>query len=155
MFGHNGITAAATTEDVPAQGSVMVAVVLVAIVLGYGLWFYFSTSKRLARKLEKMRPDTLEQEYPAIYKLYLSLSENSRVAFYPQMLRLRQELEEQVQAEKNISLLLEQKHISIAKMKKNYDQIQEQWYKLLVKQQQKLYPQLVHMRQQLEHGREL
>lgn len=152
LFGKNTITAA-VAHEVPAQGSIGVALALLTVALLYGAWLYFSPSERLSRRLQKIKPENFDKEYPGAYTLYMGLSEHSRAPFADRMQTLRQQLEEQVIAEKDVLSLLEQDYTSIAALKQNYDSIQAQWPKLPRTSQQRLYGQLVQLRQQLEHGK--
>jgi len=115
----------------------------------------------LRRRLRKLGPmvseesaDLLKGEYLGIYKLYGKLSEKHKANFYSKVTQLRENIEGQLKAEKKIEELLQNENNGdIKEQKKNYLGIYGQYQKLPAKVQQKYYPHIVSLREQLEQGK--
>jgi hypothetical protein len=116
---------------------------------------------KLGSKLKEMHTllahesaDDLGEEYMEIYSLYESLSLRKQRDFSPAMNNLRERIEQQLLAEKEIEdLLMKVKKSTLKQKKKCYDLINEHYKVLPRKVQHHYYTQMVHLRHELEGGR--
>ena len=154
------------SELIPDEGparTITISSLLAVFLIGgiYSLWFFGATNNRLRRRLRKLGPmvseesaDLLKGEYLGIYKLYGKLSEKHKANFYSKVTQLRENIEGQLKAEKKIEELLQNENNGdIKEQKKNYLGIYGQYQKLPAKVQQKYYPHIVSLREQLEQGK--
>lgn len=127
----------------------------------YVYWQFAVAPGRLRRKLKKLAPmlgeessELLKEHYVEVYNLYMKLSEKHKQNFYSKVTKFREQIEEQLKAEKKIEELLQlSTKGSFAEQRKVYLEIYDTYLKLPVKVQQKYYSNIVHLRDQLERGK--
>ena len=104
--------------------------------------------------LTQQPPEIVRQKYLKIYTLYMKLPEGEKRNFYARVLKLREQLEEQLQAQKAVQGLLEKvTRGTITERKKTYDQLHAQFQKLSPLIQKHYYPELVQVKAELEPGK--
>jgi parallel beta-helix repeat protein len=126
----------------------------------YASWYLTSSRNRIKRKLRKIAPllgqeshSVLKTGYLDIYHLYLKLSEGHKQNYYSKVTKLREKLEDQLKAEKQVQELLENRKGDIKEQKETYMLAYKQYQKLPEKVKQKYYSDLIHFRDQLERGK--
>ena len=127
----------------------------------YVYWEFLKTSSRVRRRLKKTKQsmsgttiESLKNEYKSIYGLYLKLSNKEKRNFYSNVNNLREDIESQLRAEKIVGKLLSRSdHGTIHDQKKNYLKIYKEYQKLAPKSQEKYYPKIVSLREELEKGK--
>lgn len=120
-----------------------------------------NSTNRLRRGLRKISPllaqesaADLRKHYSHVYELYLSLSEKMKRNFYPQIMRLREILEEGFHLEKKVETMIENfVRGSIRQEKRAYEELYGYFRRLPRKVQERHYPSLVHIKDRLERGR--
>src|SRR3989344_605772 len=136
---------------------------IIAITIAALLWclaWEFSAANRLRRMLKKIDPladsepmDEVKKLYLKIYGLYMKLSEKKKQNFYAKVNSLRENLEEQMQNEKELDRLLQEEvRGSIDEQKKKYLQMYALYEKLPRQLQEQYYPKIVQLRDRLERG---
>jgi uncharacterized membrane protein len=97
--------------------------------------------------------DKLKSKYQQVYDGYLKLPERGKRNFYSRIIKAREHIEEQLNAEKKIEELLEcANHSSLDELKRIYEEIHENMVKLSQDNQQKLYLNVAHLKDQLDRG---
>jgi parallel beta-helix repeat protein len=146
----------------PLARNATLASIAALLVFGgvYASWYLASPRNRIKRKLRKIHPmlgqeshDILKTGYLEIYHLYLKLSEGHKQNYYSKVTKLREKLEDQLKAEKQIQELLENRKGDIKEQKEQYLEAYKEYQKLSEKVKKKYYPDLVHFRDQLERGK--
>ncbi len=141
--------------------SILLAVLgLTVLVLIWFMVWEFSIANRLRRMLKKTSSqleteptDIVKAHYLKIYDLYMKLPEKKKQNFYSRVNALRERLEEQLQAEKELERLLAKSDKgSIADQKKIYLSLFAKYEKLPRSVQHQYYPQIVQLRDRLERG---
>ena len=148
------------SKPVPVAMFVLSSLALLLIFGGALAYFEFvHPPARLKRRikategmLSEESVELLKEEYKGIYRLYMKVSESKKIGFYSTVLKLREQIEEQMKAEKKIEELLEEtpKLEDIKKQKRNYLQINGLYGKIPAKTQQKYYSNILHLREILE-----
>lgn len=134
----------------------------VALVLGvvYSTIRFTSASHKLSKKLQRLNSLTgtaalekIREVYLEVYRLYMKLSERQKRHFYESVRKIREVIEAQLQAEKEVQLLLQQAGKgSMEEQHKNYDELHRHFQKLPKKVQEKYYSQIVDLKGKLEGG---
>ena len=146
----------------PLARNATLASIAALLVFGgvYASWYLTSPRNRIKRKLRKIHPmlgqeshDILKTGYLEIYHLYLKLSEGHKQNYYSKVTKLREKLEDQLKAEKQVQELLENRKGDIKEQKEQYLEAYQEYQKLPEKVKKKYYPELVHFRDQLERGK--
>ncbi|MBU0469927.1 MAG: right-handed parallel beta-helix repeat-containing protein [Nanoarchaeota archaeon] len=133
---------------------------LVALGGIYIYWQLGYAPNRLRRKLKKLSVevdeeyyDLLKKDYLGIYNLYLKVSEKKKQNFFSQVTRIREKIEENLKAEKEIEKMLERADEgNLEERKKNYLKIYKDYQKLPEKVRQRYYAHIVQLRDRLERG---
>lgn len=136
----------------------IIGVTVLALILCFA--WEFSAANRLRKALNKISPrinqvsiEAVKKEYLRIYGLYMKLSEKKKQNFYAKVNSLRENLEEQMQNEKELDRLLQEEvRGSIDEQKKKYLQMYALYEKLPRQLQEQYYPKIVQLRDRLERG---
>ncbi len=123
-------------------------------------WDFFSPANRLRRKIHKISLqlnhqslDWLKNNYLDAYDLYLNLPEKKKTYFYPQLMELREKIENCISCEKEVEWHFHDvDEKNLAEQKEIYEKIYDHYQQLPEKVQQKYYAQLVQLRDHLERG---
>ena len=134
--------------------------IIVAALIGY-IVLEFSAANRLRRMLKKIAPridsepmEEVKKLYLNIYNLYMKLSEKKKQNFYARVNSLRENIEENLQKEKELERLLQDTEKgSINEQKKKYLDLFAIYEKLPKKVQNQYYLQVVQLRDRLERGK--
>ncbi|MEK6809807.1 MAG: hypothetical protein AABY40_03975 [Nanoarchaeota archaeon] len=137
----------------------IIAVTATALIV-YIAW-EFSAANRLRRMLKKITPkvdsepmDEVKEIYLKIYNLYLKLSEKKKNNFYARVNTIRENIEENMQKEKELERLLNDTDKgSIEEQKERYLKLYAAYEKLPQKMQNQYYPKIVQLRDRLERGK--
>lgn len=124
------------------------------------LWLLFSRFHRLLRQYRAVRKQLqtatisiLKEGYEQLYNGYMQLSEHQKQAFYPLLMQLRENLEQQLVAEKELQSLLKKTPSAMSDKKKQVDQLIELLHQLPQKSQTEYYPQVMQAKERVEGGR--
>lgn len=136
-------------------------ITVTAVVLVWYIVWEFSAANRLRRMLKKTSQkvdseptDEVKRLYLKIYALYMKLSEKKKQNFYVKVSSLREQLEEELQNEKELERLLKKTEKgSIEEQKESYLSLFAVYEKLPRKVQGQYYPQIVQLRDRLERGK--
>ncbi len=136
-------------------------IIVTAVVLVWYIIWEFSAANRLRRMLKKISrkidsepTDEVKKLYLKIYALYMKLSEKKKQNFYVKVSSLREQLEEELQNEKELERLLKKTEKgSIEEQKESYLGLFAVYEKLPRKVQGQYYPQIVQLRDRLERGK--
>ncbi len=138
----------------------LLAVFVVGLLTGYLYWKHLLTPARMRKKLaqltlmlEEESLEVLKDAYLTVYKHYLKLSESQKHNFYARVDKLREQIEEQLRAEKKMETLM-QKSIrgSLTEQKKLYVEMHGHYQKLSRKTREKHYHNLAQLKDRLERG---
>ena len=161
----NSITAALSYGDTEGSpvfllifSTVIVITVFVVLLL---VWEFGIPSHKLQRNLRKISENVhnhdleqLKKIYGEIYTLYQKLSQKEQEKYFNHLERLKDFIEGQLQAKKEIEEhLFFQKDTSIEEKKRKYIKAHEVYQRMSAKQQESYYQHLMAFKQQLEHGR--
>ena len=139
--------------------SAFFVILIITIIYAY---FHFTSAKNKLKKLIKQFESSssgsslgdLKMSYVDIYNSYMKISEEDKQNFYSRVSKMRESLEEQLRAEKKVEILLDEASKgSIGIQRKKYGKLQENLNKLPVKDQQKYFPQVTHLKERLERGK--
>ncbi|MBS3127335.1 hypothetical protein J4228_04170 [Candidatus Woesearchaeota archaeon] len=147
-----------------STGRIIILILLVIItVLGAGdaIWHVISPERSLSQKLQRFSSsltqepiDVLKERYLELYNLYLKLSAKQKRIFYAEINRIREKIDEQLQAEKNIERLLEESSSgNISQQQKKYEEIKSSLQKLSLETRRKYQSQLAYLQERLESGK--
>ena len=148
-------------ESESVQTLLLSLLVLVILFGGGGiLVMLLQRATKLRKRLKEMDAalsqeslDILKSKYLEIYAIYMKLSEKEKQNFYARVTKVREQIEEQMKAEKKVEQLLEQAGKgTITEQKENYDALHDYYDKLSQKTQQKYYSQVTQIKEQLEKG---
>ena len=136
--------------------------VVVVVLLGGGIMILmeFGRANKLRRRLKAMDKVLLEEsleiikeKYLEIYGLYLKVSEKEKQNFYGRVAKVREKIEEQLQAKKKVEELLKKASIgSVSQRKASYDQLNTYYNSLSAPERETYYAQLMQVKEQLEKG---
>jgi len=148
------------TAESSMQPILLAVLGLTVLVLIWFIVWEFSGPNRLRRMLKKTTSqieteptDIVKAQYLNIYNLYMKLPEKKKQNFYSRVDQLRERLEEQLQAEKELTRLLAKSDKgSIEEQKKIYLGLFAKYEKLPRSVQHQYYPQIVQLRDRLERG---
>ena len=143
--------------------SILVLILSLVIVLAVAIYLYghyFHPPHRLHRKLKNTASiiqlesgENLKDNYLDIYNIYMKLSEKHKSNFYTKVTKLREKIEEQMKAEKKIQELVQKSNSGgVEERKAVYLEMHQNYQKLPKEIQQKYYPDIVNLREQLERG---
>jgi hypothetical protein len=158
---YNGIIPEIVAEPGMVRTITLSSLAALAVFGGvYAYWQYGYAPNRMRRRLKRLNPmlseessELLKEEYKGIYGLYLKLSEGHKQNFYTKVTQLRDKIEDQLKAEKRVQDLLQKSTKSgLDERKKMYMEVYNNYLKLPAKSQQKYYPSIVNLREQLERG---
>ncbi len=144
----------------PYKTFLLIALML-AITIGTVILIHFlGHAHRLRVLLKKTQaraaheaPDSLQESYVQIYKLYLALPERKKQNFYGRIVKLRQTLEEQMKAAKKVQELIEKGDAeNLQQLRERYEELYNYFQQLSPVVQQKYYVQVMHMKDKLEKG---
>ena len=109
---------------------------------------------RFDRLLQTHSISDLNKEYLRIYSIYSHLPLREQQAAAPAMNELRERIEDQLLAEKEVVRLLQQgMKGNMNQRRARYHKIHDAFVRLPRNVQREYYPQLVHLRQDLEGAR--
>ena len=148
-------------EGSPTRVILFSVIIVTAVVLVWYIIWEFSAANRLRRMLKKISrkidsepTDEVKKLYLKIYALYMKLSEKKKQNFYVKVSSLREQLEEELQNEKELERLLKKTEKgSIEEQKESYLSLFAVYEKLPRKVQGQYYPQIVQLRDRLERGK--
>ncbi len=142
--------------------TLLLSLLIIVVLFGGGtmLMMLLQRATKLRKKLKWMETalqqeplDVLKSKYLEIYALYMKLSEKDKQNFYARVTKVREQVEEQMKAEKKVEHLLEQAGKGpIPEQKENYDSLYDYYHKLSQKTQEKYYTQMKQIKEQLEKG---
>ncbi len=141
---------------------ILLAVFLLVVLTLIFTYLHFSSTKnKLRRKLKKISLSepigSLKYQYQEIYNLYLKLSESNKRNFYSKVIGFREEIENKLKAEKKIEDLSQSTGTSSAgdfdQQRKNYQEMVKLSSKLSPDVLEEYNPQLAHLKEQLEQGK--
>ncbi|MEK6846414.1 MAG: hypothetical protein AABY26_06655 [Nanoarchaeota archaeon] len=156
-----------TPEESEAAGAdmlwtilLLLAVFAVGLLTGFLYWKHLLTPARMRKKLaqltlmmEEESLEVLKDAYLAVYKHYLKLSESQKPNFYAWVDKLREQIEEQLRAEKKMETLMQKSmRGSLAEQKKLYVEMHGHYQKLSRKTREKHYHSLAQLKDRLERG---
>lgn len=161
-----GTGVAESEEGVTGEAEVLwtilllLAVFVVGILTGYLYWKHLLTPARMRKKLaqltlmvEEESLEVLKDTYLTVYKHYLKLSESQKPNFYARVDKLREQIEEQLRAEKKMETLMQKSmRGSLAEQKKLYVEMHGHYQKLSRKTREKHYHSLAQLKDRLERG---
>lgn len=138
----------------------LLAVFVVGLLTGFLYWKHLLTPARMRKKLaqltlmvEEESLEVLKDAYLAVYKHYLKLSESQKHNFYAWVDKLREQIEEQLRAEKKMETLMQKSmRGSLAEQKKLYAEMHGHYQKLSRKTREKHYTHLAQLKDRLERG---
>ncbi len=144
-----------------STGRIIILILLVIMaVLGLGdvIWYCISPERSLSQKLQRFSSllsqepiDVLKGRYLELYNLYLRLPANQKRIFYAEINTIREKIEEQMQAEKNIEKLLQESSSgNISQRQKKYEEIKSALQKLSLETRRKYQSQLAYVQEGLE-----
>ena len=149
------------TEASPARTLTLSGLALLAAFgTVYAYWGFMHPAARLRRRLRGTHrvlhdasTGTLKGHYAGIYKLYMKLSEKNKQNFYANVSKIREHIEEQLKAQKEIEMLFDKAQFGdLQSRKRAYMQIYEEYQKLPASTQAEVYPKMVDLRERLERG---
>jgi len=147
-------------EEILLIALLSAAVIIVALGIILSL-LLMSKSRKLRKLLKELEhrtsresAETLKGKYVQAYNLYLALSEKNKQNFYARLTKLREKMEGQLKAAKRVEELLQKSAVTnIALLRKQYDEMYGYFRKLPTAEQQKYYPQIMHVKEVLEKGK--
>ena len=136
---------------------------IIAIILA-AVFFYLEFThpgKKLRKKLALVESklaqeslDFLKAEYINIYKLYLSLPDKKKANFYARVIKLREQIEQQLKSGHQLEFLLKKAELAtVEELKPMYQEIETVFQSLTTKLQQEHYPKLSYLKDKLEQGK--
>ena len=139
------------------------AMLILAVILA-ALFFYLEFThpgKKLRQKLASVEGkitqeslDFLKAEYINIYKLYLGLPDKKKANFYARVVKLREQIEQQLKSVHQLEFLLKRAELAtIEELKPIYREIETVFHGLNQKLQQEHYPRLSYLKDKLEQGK--
>ena len=139
------------------------AILLLAIVLA-AVFFYLEFThpgKKLRKKLALVESklaqeslDFLKAEYINIYKLYLGLPDQKKANFYARVIKLREQIEQQLKSVQQLESLLKKAELAaVEELKQIYQEIETVFQGLSKKLQQEYFPKLSYLKDKLEQGK--
>jgi hypothetical protein len=126
--------------------------ILLIVTVVYFIIYYSGATKKMRKKLtllesEEVPLDKRQAIYMDVYKLYLKLSEKHKENFYAQIVQLREKLEQQLHATKQVEHLSQQTGKGTPKQRKQTLESLHKHYENMPPQAKKeFYPHLLHAR---------
>ncbi len=109
--------------------------------------------QEIERRLPQESAETLRDAYTAAYALYLKLSEQDKQNFYARIIKIRERLEEQLQAAKTIEeLLAKSNRGDVQQLQEIYFSLREQIGKLPAAIQERYHAPVMLIKERLEKG---
>lgn len=141
--------------------AIIILILAVLFILLYLHFGFYHRSRQLRKKLKEIEPrlsqeplDVLKEKYLKIYTLYLKVSEKEKRNFYALISRLRESIEEKLQADKKLEELCQKAgQGSLAERKKTLEEIQKLIQTLPEKAKEKYFSEMKQLEEQLEQGK--
>ncbi|MBI2669364.1 hypothetical protein HYX14_05995 [Candidatus Woesearchaeota archaeon] len=135
----------------------IMAILFSGFLIGYEFLTRASKLRRKVRRIEKLiQEESLEvirKLYGEMYDLYLNLPDRHKANFYARLLRIRERIEEQLQAEKQVQMLLSRAGMgTLSAQKKILEELNQYAQKLSKKVQQKYSADILRFKEKLEKG---
>lgn len=152
------ITALLTSSEAVKELSIALFIVVFLFGVIYSYFHYGGKSQKLRRLLQDLEKNVteaniedLKSKYLQAYNCYLKVSEKHKQNFYARLEKLRETIEEHLKNQKRLEMLLENTiKMSIQERKLNFQNVMDFFQKLPKKEQEKHYPRIVPLKEQLE-----
>ncbi len=149
-------------EDELIKTLALVMLILAVILAAFFFYLEFThPGKKLRQKLASLESklaqeslDFLKVEYITIYKLYLSLPDKKKANFYARVIKLREQIEQQLKSGHHFEFLLKKAELAtVEELKQIYSEIETVFQGLNQKLQQEHFPKLAYLKDKMEQGK--
>jgi len=132
----------------------VMTLILIYLHVGFSARLMRRNLKKIEEQVAEGSLEELKETYLKLYKVYLKLSEKKKQNFYGKLAQIREKVEDMLRAEKKIQKMLDEvtEHKDITKKRPLYDQMQSEFKKLPSKTQEKYFPHLNQLKEDLETG---
>ena len=150
-----------STEDESTKLGLLIALILVAVAGGGTLAFEYLYKPNIVRRkiaaiterILQETSETLTRTYMDLYALYMKLSEKQKANFYGRVVRVRELLEDQMKAEKQLQeLLANAGKNGLEALKKEYETASMLLQQLSNPVKEKYALDVAHLKDKLEKG---
>lgn len=133
--------------------AVVLSIIFLAMVFSHGPHRIRAKLKEIEPLLSQQSAEMLKEKYVEIYTLYMKLPEKWKSNFYAKISGIREQVEEQLKAEKKVVFLLEQADKAAwSELRQLYDELYTSFQKLPQQVQEHYYSRIIMLKEKLGKG---